>query len=96
MREIVKWSRGSDVSLVTLQPPIFGAYLYDAVYQYAVALNKTIARGQAVTGETVAKKLRDIQYESELVEVRVVRLSWSDCGQKVGDQGPVEVTVARK
>ena len=48
-----------------LQPPIFGAYLYDAVYQYAIALNKTIAMKQQVTGTAVVNKLKDIQYNSK-------------------------------
>ena len=47
------------------QPPIYGAYLYDAVYQYAVALNKTMARDQAITGKTIVEKLKGIQYDSE-------------------------------
>ena len=47
------------------QPPIYGAYLYDAVYQFAVALNKTMEKNQSVTGKTIAENLQDIQYDSK-------------------------------
>ena len=44
--------------------PIYGAYLYDAVYQYAIALNKTLALKQPVSGQSVAEKMQDMQYDS--------------------------------
>ena len=50
-----------------LQPPIYGAYLYDAVYQYAIALNKTLAKKEPLTGKNIANKLHDIQYDSKLL-----------------------------
>lgn len=49
------------------QPPIYGAYLYDAVYQYAIALNKTLAEKEPLTGKNIANKLHDIQYDSKLL-----------------------------
>ncbi|KAK2572039.1 Speract receptor [Acropora cervicornis] len=33
--------------------PIYGAYLYDAVFQYAIALNKTLALKQPVSGQSI-------------------------------------------
>ena len=48
-----------------LQPPIYGAYLYDAVYQYAIALNKTLEKNQTATGEIIAKKMQNVQYDSK-------------------------------
>ena len=47
-----------------LQPPIYGAYLYDAVYQYAIVPNKTL-ENQPATGEIIAKKMQDVQYDSK-------------------------------
>ena len=47
------------------QPPIYGAYLYDAVYQYAIVLNKTLEKNQPATGEIIAKKMQDVQYDSK-------------------------------
>ena len=44
--------------------PIYGAYLYDAVFQYAIALNKTLALKQPVSGQSVAEKMQDMQYDS--------------------------------
>ncbi|XP_031575271.1 atrial natriuretic peptide receptor 1-like isoform X2 [Actinia tenebrosa] len=48
------------------QPPIYGAYLYDAVYQFAVALNKSYAIEENPTGKTIIDQLRGIQYDSIL------------------------------
>lgn len=45
--------------------PIYGAYLYDAVYQYAIALNKTLSLKQPVSGHSVAEKMQDVQYDSK-------------------------------
>jgi hypothetical protein len=48
------------------QPPVFGAYLYDAVYQYGIALNKTLSRNETPTGEAIFQKMRDISFHSKL------------------------------
>ena len=48
------------------QPPIYGAYLYDAVKLYAIALNKTLASKQEPTGEAVFRNMRDFTFESRL------------------------------
>jgi hypothetical protein len=47
------------------QPPIYGAYLYDAVYQFAIALNKSYALEDNPTGKTITDQLRGIQYDSK-------------------------------
>ncbi|XP_068761985.1 atrial natriuretic peptide receptor 1-like [Montipora capricornis] len=50
--------------------PIYGAYLYDAVYQFGVALNKSFTKlGPAVqnrtpTGEEIFSHLRDYSFDS--------------------------------
>ncbi|XP_068761980.1 LOW QUALITY PROTEIN: atrial natriuretic peptide receptor 1-like [Montipora capricornis] len=59
------WGSGSFLANET-KVPIYGAYLYDAVYQYALALNKTLAMKQPTTGQNIAKKMQDIQYDSIL------------------------------
>ena len=54
-----------------LQPPIYGAYLYDAVYQFAVALNTSIAQlppaeqNRTPSGQEIFSQLRDYTYEGE-------------------------------
>ena len=54
-----------------LQPSIYGAYLYDAVYQFAVALNISIAQlppaeqNRTPSGQEIFSQLRDYTYESE-------------------------------
>ena len=54
-----------------LQPPIYGAYLYDAVYQFAVALNISIAQlppaeqNRTPSGQEILSQLRDYTYEGE-------------------------------
>ena len=56
---------------VMLQPPIYGAYLYDAVYQFAVALNISIAQlppaeqNRTPSGQEILSQLRDYTYEGE-------------------------------
>ena len=56
---------------IMLQPPIYGAYLYDAVYQFAVALNISIAQlplaeqNRTPSGQEIFSQLRDYTYESE-------------------------------
>ena len=53
------------------QPPIYGAYLYDAVYQFAVALNNSIAQlppaeqNRTPSGQEIFSQLRDYTYEGE-------------------------------
>ena len=56
---------------IMLQPPIYGAYLYDAVYQFAVALNNSIAQlppaeqNRTPSGKEIFSQLRDYTYEGE-------------------------------
>ena len=56
---------------VMLQPPIYGAYLHDAVYQFAVALNISIAQlppaeqNRTPSGQEILSQLRDYTYEGE-------------------------------
>ena len=56
---------------IMLQPPIYGAYLYDAVYQFAVALNISIAQlppaeqNRTPSGQEIFSQLRDYTYEGE-------------------------------
>lgn len=47
------------------QPPIYAAFLYDAVYQYAIALNKTIANNEEPNGGNIISKLLNNEYNSE-------------------------------
>ncbi|XP_015762338.1 PREDICTED: speract receptor-like [Acropora digitifera] len=53
-----------------LIPPIYAAYLYDAVYQFGVALNKSIAKlgpeaqNRTPTGEEILSHLFDYSFES--------------------------------
>ncbi|XP_031556269.1 atrial natriuretic peptide receptor 2-like isoform X2 [Actinia tenebrosa] len=47
-----------------MTPPVFGAYLYDAVYQFGIALNKTLSRNETPVGEAIIEKMRDINYLS--------------------------------
>jgi len=60
------WDNNSKFPAHKTKPPIYGAYLYDAVYQYAIALNKTLAKKEPTTGENIAEKMHDIQYDSIL------------------------------
>lgn len=48
------------------KPPIYGAYLYDAVYQFAMALNKTMQKNQSLDGENIAGNMQNMQYDSIL------------------------------
>ena len=54
-----------------IQPPIYAAYLYNAVYQYGVALNRTLAqygaaaRNKTPSGEEIMSQLRDYTFDSE-------------------------------
>ncbi|XP_078348931.1 atrial natriuretic peptide receptor 1-like isoform X2 [Oculina patagonica] len=60
------WAKNSKFLANKTEPPIYGAYLYDAVYQFAIALNKTLAKNQSATGQNIAEKLQDMQYDSIL------------------------------
>ena len=42
----------------------FAGYLYDAVFQYAIALNKTLERNQPPTGRNIVNKLFNSSYHS--------------------------------
>ena len=44
---------------------MYAAFLYDAVYQYAVALNKTLARNEEPTGTNIISKLLNKEYNSK-------------------------------
>ncbi|PFX31878.1 Atrial natriuretic peptide receptor 1 [Stylophora pistillata] len=46
------------------QPPMYAAFLYDAVYQYAIALNKTLARNEQPNGKNIISKLLNREYNS--------------------------------
>ncbi|PFX31873.1 atrial natriuretic peptide receptor 1-like [Stylophora pistillata] len=66
-------------------------YLYDAVYQYAKALNKTLARGDDLTGKNIMRNLMNSTYKSKLgpsvfinengsadvVNLRIVDIRWN-------------------
>lgn len=41
------------------------AFLYDAAYQYAVALNKTLARNEEPSGSNITEKLINHEYDSK-------------------------------
>lgn len=66
---------GSVVCIVNcfcfMQPPVYAAYLYNAVYQFGVALNKTLAqygsaaRNKTPSGEEILSQLRDYTFDSE-------------------------------
>lgn len=60
------WHNNSMFPANKTKPPIYGAYLYDAVYQYAIAVNKTLAQKQPLTGQNIAEKMHDMQYDSIL------------------------------
>lgn len=44
---------------------MYAAFLYDAVYQYAIALNTTIANNEEPNGGNIISKLLNIEYNSE-------------------------------
>lgn len=48
----------------TTTPPMYAAFLYDAVYQYAIALNETIARNEKPNGKNIISKLLNREYDS--------------------------------
>lgn len=43
---------------------MYAATLYDAVYQFAVALNKTLMHNQSTDGTVLLKYLTDYSFES--------------------------------
>ena len=50
---------------LNLQVPVYAAFLYDAVYQYAVALEKTLARNETPDGLNIISKLLNKEYNSK-------------------------------
>ena len=44
---------------------MYAAFLYDAVYQYAIALNETIARNEKPNGKNIISKLLNREYGSK-------------------------------
>ena len=53
------------VCCLNLQVPVYAAFLYDAVYQYAVALEKTLARNETPDGLNIISKLLNKEYHSK-------------------------------
>ncbi|XP_048576329.1 atrial natriuretic peptide receptor 1 isoform X2 [Nematostella vectensis] len=60
------WHKNNNFPANKTEPPIYGAYLYDAVYQFAYGLNKTLAMGIEPTGQAIIDQLRGLQYDSVL------------------------------
>ncbi|EDO33461.1 predicted protein, partial [Nematostella vectensis] len=58
------WHKNNNFPANKTEPPIYGAYLYDAVYQFAYGLNKTLAMGIEPTGQAIIDQLRGLQYDS--------------------------------
>ena len=44
---------------------MYAAFLYDAVYQYAIALNNTLANSEEPNGRNIISKLLNKEYTSE-------------------------------
>ena len=44
---------------------MYAAFLYDAVYQYAIALNKTLANNEEPNGMNIISKLLNKEYNSK-------------------------------
>ena len=44
---------------------MYAAFLYDAVYQYAIALNKTLASNETPDGRNIISKLLNKEYNSK-------------------------------
>lgn len=47
------------------QPPMYAAFLYDAVYQYAIALNNTLTNNEEPNGRNIISKLLNKEYNSK-------------------------------
>ena len=52
-------------SKVDLDVPYVGAYLYDAVFQYARALNETLRKDEFPTGQNIIRNLLNSSYDSK-------------------------------
>lgn len=53
--------------IVFIQPPIIGAYLYDAVSLYGIALNRTLSQGvDPRDGKELMKAIFDKPFKSKL------------------------------
>lgn len=54
-----------------MQPPVYAAYLYNAVYQFGLALNRSQAmygpegRNKTPTGAEIFSQLRDYTFDGE-------------------------------
>ncbi|XP_031556270.1 atrial natriuretic peptide receptor 1-like [Actinia tenebrosa] len=46
------------------EPTAYAAFLYDAVYQFAIALNKTLAKGLPVQGSVILRQMHNISFDS--------------------------------
>ena len=44
---------------------MYAAFLYDAVYQYAIALNSTLASNEEPNGRNIISKLLNKEYNSK-------------------------------
>ena len=66
-RSSIAFTASCNILCLQIEAPLsfYAYYLYDAVYQYAKALNKTLARGKNGTGRNVIRNLLNSTYESE-------------------------------
>jgi len=55
--------------IIPFQPPVYAATLYDAVYQFAVALNKTLMNNEPPDGTVILKYLTDYSFESMYIPI---------------------------
>lgn len=60
---------------------MYAAFLYDAVYQYAVALNKTLASNEQPDGKTIISKLLNKEYNSKYPRSVRIFCNFSLCSE---------------